>query len=55
VQAPEYCHGLDEESILRHQFELIFALDEVISLGYKENVNMVRRNTTRRDATPEQR
>jgi len=39
--APEYCHGIDEESILKHQFELIFALDEVISLGYKENVNMV--------------
>ncbi|KAG8463777.1 hypothetical protein KFE25_004050 [Diacronema lutheri] len=39
--APEYCHGIDEESILKHQFELIFALDEVISLGYRENVNMV--------------
>ncbi|KAJ1625028.1 Longin-like domain-containing protein, partial [Pavlovales sp. CCMP2436] len=39
--APEYCHGIDEESIVKHQFELIFALDEVISLGYKENVNMV--------------
>lgn len=42
AQAPEYCHGIDEESILKHQFELIFALDEVISLGYRENVNMVR-------------
>jgi hypothetical protein len=49
AQAPEYCHGLDEESILRHQFELVFALDEVISLGYRENVNMV---CTRTRAAP---
>lgn len=52
AQAPEYCHGIDEESILKHQFELIFALDEVISLGYRENVNMVRRATMARVRAP---
>ncbi|KAL5574947.1 hypothetical protein UlMin_016646 [Ulmus minor] len=37
---PEYSTSLDEEDICRTAFELIFAFDEVISLGHKENVTV---------------
>lgn len=37
---PEFCPGLDEEGICRAAFELIFAFDEVISMGHKENVTV---------------
>ncbi|KAL5568461.1 hypothetical protein UlMin_025036, partial [Ulmus minor] len=37
---PEYYVSLDEEGICRTAFELIFAFDEVISLGHKENVTV---------------
>ncbi|KAL6853726.1 hypothetical protein ACP4OV_019755 [Aristida adscensionis] len=37
---PEYSPSLDEESISRAAFELIFAFDEAISLGNKENVTL---------------
>ncbi|KAF5742785.1 coatomer subunit delta [Tripterygium wilfordii] len=37
---PEYSFSLDEEGICRAAFELIFAFDEVISLGHKENVTV---------------
>ncbi|GAA0139419.1 vesicle coat protein [Lithospermum erythrorhizon] len=37
---PEYSYSLDEEGIGRTAFELIFAFDEVISLGHKENVTV---------------
>lgn len=39
-QVPEYVPALDEEGICRMAFELIFAFDEVISLGHKENVTI---------------
>ena len=39
-QVPEYSYSLDEEGICKHAFELIFAFDEVISLGHKENVTV---------------
>lgn len=35
---PEYCASVDEDGILQSQFELIFAFDEAIALGYRENV-----------------
>ncbi|KAH7545996.1 hypothetical protein FEM48_Zijuj01G0154100 [Ziziphus jujuba var. spinosa] len=37
---PEYSMSLDEEGICGTAFELIFAFDEVISLGHKENVTI---------------
>eukprot|EP00486_Rosalina_sp_Unknown_P005034 CAMPEP_0201577854 /NCGR_PEP_ID=MMETSP0190_2-20130828/24412_1 /ASSEMBLY_ACC=CAM_ASM_000263 /TAXON_ID=37353 /ORGANISM="Rosalina sp." /LENGTH=506 /DNA_ID=CAMNT_0048010347 /DNA_START=256 /DNA_END=1776 /DNA_ORIENTATION=+ len=36
---PEYCGGQDEESVSENAFNLLYALDEVITpMGYKENV-----------------
>lgn len=37
---PEYSHFLNEEGICKSAFELIFAFDEVISLGIKEKVTV---------------
>jgi len=36
----EECRTFDEEIILQHAFELIFAFDEVCSLGYREKVTV---------------
>ncbi|KMZ66631.1 Coatomer subunit delta [Zostera marina] len=37
---PEYSPSLDEEGVCSAAFELIFAFDEVISLGHKESVTV---------------
>ncbi|KAL0364995.1 UNVERIFIED_CONTAM: Coatomer subunit delta-1 [Sesamum angustifolium] len=37
---PEYSYSLDEEGIGKSAFEILFAFDEVISLGHKENVTV---------------
>ncbi|OVA11079.1 Clathrin adaptor [Macleaya cordata] len=37
---PEYSPSLDEEGVCKSAFELIFAFDEVISLGHKESVTV---------------
>ena len=37
---PEYALSLDEEGICKNAFELIFAFDEVISLGHRENITV---------------
>ncbi|XP_067639810.1 coatomer subunit delta [Eurosta solidaginis] len=37
---PEYCHSLDEKEILENAFNLIFAFDEIVALGYRESVNL---------------
>ena len=37
----EYCPGeIEESNVCKHAFELVFAFDEVVSLGHKENVTM---------------
>ena len=38
---PEYVDALEEDAVGRAAFELIFAFDEVISLGYRENITVV--------------
>eukprot|EP01121_Diplochlamys_sp_Union-15-3_P004577 TRINITY_DN1475_c0_g1_i7.p1 TRINITY_DN1475_c0_g1~~TRINITY_DN1475_c0_g1_i7.p1 ORF type:complete len:345 (-),score=61.80 TRINITY_DN1475_c0_g1_i7:694-1728(-) len=37
---PEYCRSANEKSISEKSFDLIFAFDEAIALGYKEKVNI---------------
>ncbi|KAH8857299.1 Coatomer subunit delta [Schistosoma japonicum] len=37
---PEYGCGTDENDIVAHAFQLIFAFDEIIALGYREDVNL---------------
>ena len=39
-QIPEYCRNIDEKEISENVFQLIFAFDEIIALGYRENVNL---------------
>ena len=39
-QVPDYCPALDEEGICKMAFEIIFAFDEVVSLGHKENITI---------------
>jgi coatomer subunit delta len=40
TQIPEYCQGNTEKAVMGHAFDLIMAIDEVISVGYKENVTL---------------
>ncbi|KAL6010337.1 hypothetical protein ACLOJK_000768 [Asimina triloba] len=40
IEVPEYSPSLDEEGVCQTAFELIFAFDEVISLGHKENITV---------------
>ena len=44
-QIPEYCSSLDEHDILDKAFDLIFAFDEIVALGYRENVNLAQIRT----------
>lgn len=37
----DICRSLDERDILRNSFELLGAFDEIVSLGYRENVNLM--------------
>lgn len=45
VKVPEYCRSLDENDVMEHSFELIFAFDEIVALGYRENVNLAQIRT----------
>ncbi len=38
---PEFSGSLEEEAICAHAFDLIFAFDEVISLGHKETITIL--------------
>lgn len=42
---PEYCRNLDEADILDNSFNLIFAFDEIVALGYRESVNLAQIRT----------
>ncbi|CAD6188553.1 unnamed protein product [Caenorhabditis auriculariae] len=42
---PEYCRSNDEKEILAHDFDLIFAFDEIVTLGYRESVNLAQIRT----------
>uniref|UniRef100_A0AAY4D3S8 Coatomer subunit delta n=1 Tax=Denticeps clupeoides TaxID=299321 RepID=A0AAY4D3S8_9TELE len=42
---PEYCRVLEEGEISQHCFDLIFAFDEIVALGYRENVNLAQIRT----------
>ena len=44
-QIPEYCKVVEESEILSQAFPLIFAFDEIIALGYRENVNLAQIRT----------
>jgi len=37
---PEYCRVLDEDEVSNKAFDLVFAFDEVIAVGYKEKVTI---------------
>ncbi|KAF8722654.1 hypothetical protein AX14_009718 [Amanita brunnescens Koide BX004] len=37
----DVCRSADEREILKHAFELLGAFDEVVSLGYREQVNLI--------------
>ena len=45
AKVPEYCRSLDENDVMEHSFELIFAFDEIVALGYRENVNLAQIRT----------
>jgi len=45
VQVPEYCKNLEESDVLDNAFNLIFAFDEIVALGYRENVNLAQIRT----------
>lgn len=37
----DHCRNADEKEISRNAYELLNAFDEVISLGYRENINLL--------------
>lgn len=42
---PEYCRSMEESEINDQAFSLIFAFDEIVALGYRENVNLAQIRT----------
>ena len=42
---PEYCRSIDEAEVMDNVFQLIFAFDEIVALGYRENVNLAQIQT----------
>ncbi len=41
--------SLEESEISEHCFDLIFAFDEIVALGYRENVNLAQNPDIYRD------
>lgn len=37
---PEYCHGTTEADVTVHAFDLVNAMDEVLTLGYRDRVTL---------------
>ncbi|OQV18781.1 Coatomer subunit delta [Hypsibius exemplaris] len=51
---PEYCKVLDEADVVKNAFSLIFAFDEIVALGYRENVSLAQiRTLTEMDSQDE--
>lgn len=44
-EIPEYCRSNDEKEMQANLFDLIFAFDEIVALGYRENVNLAQIRT----------
>ncbi|CAL8099839.1 unnamed protein product [Orchesella dallaii] len=42
---PEYCKSMEEGDIADNSFNLIFAFDEIVALGYRESVNLAQIRT----------
>jgi hypothetical protein len=42
---PEYCKTSTEAEIRKFMFELIFAFDEIVQLGHRENLNLAQLKT----------
>ena len=42
---PEYSRSMEEEDILANAFQIIFAFDEIVALGYRESVNLAQIRT----------
>lgn len=42
---PEYCKVMEESEVVENAFPLIFAFDEIVALGYRENVNLAQIRT----------
>lgn len=42
---PEYCKVVEEKEINDHAFDLLAAFDEIVALGYRENVNLAQIRT----------
>eukprot|EP00124_Ichthyophonus_hoferi_P001749 Ihof_evm11s100 gene=Ihof_evmTU11s100 len=42
---PEYCRTLDEIEISNKAFDLLFAFDEIVALGYRESVSLAQIRT----------
>ncbi|RKP21384.1 coatomer subunit delta [Rozella allomycis CSF55] len=37
---PEYCKTVNEEQVKKNAFELIFAFDEIVNMGYRESLSV---------------
>ena len=42
---PEYSKNFEESEICENAFSLIIAFDEIVALGYRENVNLAQIRT----------